>query len=289
MSINSDKQFALAFQLPNNRLIRLIHKFLKPIKHRIIKKHTKKWIKLDLVDEEIYVNLSKLLMDETESVTSSDDEKKTDIKKTVPYRWYKKRWIVVRNAIGKTKTKINTYLDYGCGECDITEYLGQKLGLDKKHTLGVDIEGWMDTLYDSPKPDTITFTQIKSNGQLPYKTNSIDLITLFQVLHHVQNIEEPFEEIMRVLKPGGVIVIREHNCQESDEVLAALIDIEHGLYDIVTRGIPYKDFIKQHYAKYRSINDWKDFLSYGGRNKFLSEDIDDKSITKYFYLAYQKT
>jgi len=286
--------FKLAYELPEDRLVRLVRKFI-PLDKKIINKNLAQWI--NLTDEEIYSKLINLRNNETESV--SDDEKKEhkkskpskskkpNINKKIPYK-YKERWEVIRNSIKKVNIGVTRYLDYGCGECDITEFLGKKLNLKKVNILAVDIEGWMGELYDKPKSKQITFTQIKLDGKLPYKTKSISLITLFQVFHHIPDMNQSFVEINRVLKPGGIIIIREHNCDEDNKKLEALINIEHGIWDVIVREMPYKTFVTQHYAKYYPIEFWKQFLSYNNKNQFIFEKIDSKSITKYFYLAYKK-
>ncbi len=291
MSTTSDPGlFKLAYKLPKDRLVRLVRKFI-PLDKKIIDKNLAQWI--NLTDKEIYVKLSALRNNETESV--SDDEKKHKsskskkplVNKKIPYK-YKERWEVIRNSIKKVHVSITQYLDYGCGECDVTEFLGKKLNLKKTNILAVDIEGWMGELYDEPKSNEISFTKIKIDGQLPYKDNSINLITLFQVLHHIPDMNKAFIEINRVLKPGGIIIIREHNCAEDDKELEALINIEHGIWDILVREMPYETFVAQHYAKYYPIEFWKQFLEYDGKNEFILEKIDKISITKYFYLSYKK-
>ncbi|GIU68449.1 MAG: hypothetical protein KatS3mg093_336 [Candidatus Parcubacteria bacterium] len=53
--------------------------------------------------------------------------------------------------------------------------------------------------YISPKP----------SGKIPFKNNYFDLITCFGTLHHVPNVSYVFKELVRVLKKGGFLLIRE--------------------------------------------------------------------------------
>lgn len=53
--------------------------------------------------------------------------------------------------------------------------------------------------YLSPNPD----------GTLPLDTNSFDLVTAFGVLHHIPNVSAVLGELARVLRPGGLLAIRE--------------------------------------------------------------------------------
>ena len=47
---------------------------------------------------------------------------------------------------------------------------------------------------------------------IPLKSNSLDSVLLIGLLHHIpKQLEEAFSEILRILKPGGTIVIDEPN------------------------------------------------------------------------------
>jgi len=46
-------------------------------------------------------------------------------------------------------------------------------------------------------------------GDLPFSDNSFDLITCFGVLHHIPNVSFVLHEIIRVLEPGGHLLLRE--------------------------------------------------------------------------------
>lgn len=47
------------------------------------------------------------------------------------------------------------------------------------------------------------------SGSLAFPNDSFDLITCFSALHHVPNVEFVLRELIRVLKPGGILMIRE--------------------------------------------------------------------------------
>jgi ubiquinone/menaquinone biosynthesis C-methylase UbiE len=52
---------------------------------------------------------------------------------------------------------------------------------------------------------------IKPNilGNLDFADNSFDLIVSFSVLHHIPNVSYVMSELIRVLKPNGILLIRE--------------------------------------------------------------------------------
>lgn len=47
------------------------------------------------------------------------------------------------------------------------------------------------------------------SGELPFDDGSFDLATSFGVLHHIPNVSTVIAELARVMKPGGLIAIRE--------------------------------------------------------------------------------
>ncbi|MDC3250216.1 class I SAM-dependent methyltransferase [bacterium] len=46
-------------------------------------------------------------------------------------------------------------------------------------------------------------------GEIPCDNDSVDLITCLGVLHHIPNVTHVFDELIRVLKPGGYCIVRE--------------------------------------------------------------------------------
>ncbi len=47
------------------------------------------------------------------------------------------------------------------------------------------------------------------NGDISLPDSSVDLITCFDVLHHIPNVSHIIEEFARVLEPGGLVLLRE--------------------------------------------------------------------------------
>lgn len=68
-----------------------------------------------------------------------------------------------------------------------------------------------DTRYWKPKVCGVpaTYRAPGPNGELPVASASADLLTCFGVLHHVARVSEALSEVSRVLKPGGIALIRE--------------------------------------------------------------------------------
>ncbi len=116
------------------------------------------------------------------------------------------------------------YLDIGSFKGDITEAVGKHFNLNKFQIHGIDIKEYTHN-------DNFIFT--KYDGiTIPYNHESFDLVTCFMVLHHVpkENLNSLLKEIFRVMKPGGVLIIREHDAKGKDFML---LDTLHEYYDYV--------------------------------------------------------
>jgi len=55
----------------------------------------------------------------------------------------------------------------------------------------------------------IQYIQANYSGKIPIESDSIDLITCFGCLHHIPKISIIIDEINRIIKPKGIVMIRE--------------------------------------------------------------------------------
>ncbi len=92
-------------------------------------------------------------------------------------------------------------LDLGCAYSFMLNLLGQKAG--RKFGLDFDFQKLKEGSLRFPK---IHYTA-GSGETLPYKDNSFDVITFFEVLEHVENEGRFISEVRRVLKPQGAIML----------------------------------------------------------------------------------
>jgi SAM-dependent methyltransferase len=127
----------------------------------------------------------------------------------VKLRWLLRKFPALRNVDGHF-----SLLDYGCGRGDLLRLMA-KYGL-KPHMLGSDVSAGM--LEEGIKiwPAAIAPLPVfmpQNNTDVPCGSGSIDLLIISSVLHHVAISERPlvYREINRLLKPGGHVVIFEHN------------------------------------------------------------------------------
>jgi ubiquinone/menaquinone biosynthesis C-methylase UbiE len=135
------------------------------------------------------------------------------------------------------------YLDIGCSLGIITNIITKKL--DIKSSYGLDILPYekvatnfneKESFYNMIEPTNIIeegsyYIQVeKQNRILPFTSDSFDLITCIMSLHHIDNYVQYICEIIRCLKPSGILIIQEHNVNTEEQKY--MLNILHGLYSI---------------------------------------------------------
>lgn len=93
--------------------------------------------------------------------------------------------------------------------------------------------------------------------------NSIDLIICTIGLHHCppQKLDAFIASIKRVLRPGGIFLLREHNAHTPD--LVSLAYAAHSIYNVI---IPQEtlEAEMQEVRNFQSLADWKQLLEFHG-------------------------
>jgi len=143
-------------------------------------------------------------------------------------------------------------LDIGCSQGLITESIGWELKLDESQVYGCDVR----PLQQKRK---FQFQLVKDSEPLPYESNTFNVITALMSLHHIETIELTLKEVNRLLKPGGVFIIREHDLFTPE--LEIVLDVMHGLYTRVWSNPPEQySFCDNFFAQYRSKNEWTQMI-----------------------------
>lgn len=110
----------------------------------------------------------------------------------------------------------------------------------------------------------VTYVKPLPSGNMPFDSDSLDLITCFGVLHHIPNVSMLVEEFYRVLKPGAYALLREPIISMGDwrKPRTGLTKRE--------RGIPLpilRDFVKQ--AGFKVVRERKCMFSLTSRLKHV--------------------
>lgn len=179
--------------------------------------------------------------------------------------------------------KINSYLDFGGSDGSISSAIADSLNIDKSVAYSADIEKWFSRKIIK-KQDNITYLILKPNQRINLPDNSIDLITCFQVLHHIENIDFVLKELYRI--SNGILIIREHDCENINDKM--LCDLEHSIYEITMEQIPNIRFLNDYEAWYKNKSTWNRLLETHGFKFINIKYPTKKTPTKYYYASYKK-
>lgn len=173
---------------------------------------------------------------------------------------------------------VSSYLDIGGGDGGITQHVAEFVGATDVHCVEVK-DAPADTHIKYSKPDA---------GKLPYPDASFDLITAIMSLHHIQELDVMVSEIHRVLKPGGYLFIKEHDCW--NEFDAMLVDIEHCFFIHVLehQETASMDHVVEHYKNYVGWDATLAPLQYIHGNYYYTNVRNTPSATRAYTCLYQK-
>ncbi|CAF4478135.1 unnamed protein product, partial [Rotaria sp. Silwood2] len=127
------------------------------------------------------------------------------------------------------RQKIKSYFDLGCGDGTITAGIGVYLGLTKENIFGGDV-------YEGQN-NAITFVKVNENqSTIDLPSNHVDLITSFVTFHHISQLEKTLSELVRILRPGGYLIMREHDCKKEYSLSAKYLNFVHAIMMIARVG-----------------------------------------------------
>jgi ubiquinone/menaquinone biosynthesis C-methylase UbiE len=179
------------------------------------------------------------------------------------------------------------YLDLGGGDGSITSAIANKLNLSKDRSINADVDEWFSNILPKDLQSDITYVTINEYGRLPFRDEEFSLVTAFQSLHHIEDFEVRIEELKRITRKGGFLLIREHDVFNSYTQM--LVDIDHSLYEVSTNK-DFNNYLNEYNAYYQSKNKWTQLLSshftfidginYGNKTY--------KNPTRIYYALYRK-
>jgi 2-polyprenyl-3-methyl-5-hydroxy-6-metoxy-1,4-benzoquinol methylase len=246
----------------------------------ILQKFPHNKIIIDIIEKNINKNISdnelyKLIRKKYIKYIPKNDTR--DIKRGI-YRGKDLEFIGIRFA---DTSKIK-YLDIGCGNGDITCGIASHFNFNKKNIYGMDL---IDP-FDKNEKKSKCFNYISYDGiHYPKFDFKFDIVTIFQTLHHVKNLESMMNFIRSISKKNTKIIIREHNAITNIE--KTLIDIQHFIYGKILAKEVYENFDDIFYSNYKSKIEWKllfkqyGFKSADSKNIIIS-DVNDKIYYQIF-------
>lgn len=230
-------------------------------------------------DEKIYVKLRKLMKNEVLSKTTMDHINSKSKKANIRFSEICKIPNIMTHI-----DDVERYMDFGAGDCSMAVLLGKHFKVNNIYA--IDISKWDGSLFDSGIYKDKCNYRTYDGTTIPFRTNSFDLITSFQVLHHIKTIDIILSELYRVLCYGGVLIIREHNCHSNK--MYKLIEIEHELHNKVFNPEINE---KEAYSCYRQKSVLKQLIIDAGFEYIGQYCMDDDvwNPTRYYYQAFLKS
>lgn len=106
-----------------------------------------------------------------------------------------------KKAYNWLPNKIDRLLDVGCASGYFTIYFKNKA----RNVYGIDVN--KEFIYRAKKKyKNIDFRLLKSK-KLPFKSNFFDVVTILDVLEHVNDDQTMINEIYRILKKDGILIL----------------------------------------------------------------------------------
>ncbi len=177
-------------------------------------------------------------------------------------------------------------LDFGGDKGVVASKMASIYKLSPGSAIVSDVPEWYghkrERLYNN-----VTFQTLHSY-RLPFEDGQFDTILSLMVLHHIDKVEITCQELRRIMKPGGLLFLREHDCENEDE--SRLIDIEHSLYELVLSTKTKQDtleYLANYRAYYRPMKEWTKMLSRVGFQEVNLKYEPAKGYTKYAYRVYE--
>lgn len=188
-----------------------------------------------------------------------------------------KRFADVCELVGLKGVK--RYLDVGTNDGSIFETFQTRLKLQLEDTFVSDLEDKRVRKLQTTfiKPVTLEAYDVISNDFL-------DLVTMFMVLHHVNDIPNLLIKINQKMRDGAILVVREHDVDPATD-LATVLNIYHGFNEYIWTANPIVN-IPHAYGHYKQRRDWIALVECFGFKLESQKLMKDKFST--VYLVFRK-
>lgn len=123
-------------------------------------------------------------------------------------------------------------------------------------------------------------------------SSSVEAVVFYTGLHHIpsEKLNAFIHSIVRILKPGGSLIVREYNCDNAQ--LMTLITTTHSLYNAIAKNIPFEEE-QNEIRNFKPLQEWIEFMKGAGLKLELYNDqpglLQDGDPTKNTLLKFTKT
>ena len=215
--------------------------------HKFLLNKVKEWKNKFLNNEEIiYNNIIKnkdgfikfatrfLDMDIKPFFTTNELQTFIDIRKNIKNKNKEsnKSFENIKTLLKDININNNVFVDIGCGSGVLTNLIKKEYKFNIVHCFETNN-------YINPKFNDIEINMIK-NAVINLPDKSVDLILCNFSLHHIQEINKIINEIKRILKQGGYLIIQEHD--NTSDKQKELLDFYHYINYLLLVDIKDEDF-----------------------------------------------
>ena len=172
---------------------------------------------------------------------------------------------------------MESFLDFGGGHGDFAHRI-KEVYKNVKTSVSLDLKTWYSKEHTAKHKD-VEYVFVNTIT-LPFASDSFDVISILQVIHHLDEQRETLKELYRISR--GVLFIREHDCQTPEDKVC--IDLEHMIHEVSFRK--NKSICCTYQAQYLSKQDLYEMLRDVGF--VLIKDTVPKSVTNCYYSAWKK-
>lgn len=122
-------------------------------------------------------------------------------------------------------------------------------------------------------------------------SNSVEAVVFYTGLHPIpsEKLSAFIQSIVRILKPGGSLIVREYNC-DSDQLMT-LITTTHSLYNAIAKNIPFEEE-QTETRNFKPLQEWIALLKEAGLELELYNDqpgiLQEGDPTKNTLLKFTK-
>lgn len=278
-----------------DRLDGMIHKIFRPLSRQ-----NKQTIKKNIIQSKNNIpqtlqSISRLVVDDFTKFKRVSDENRQDfiVSKILKF--------IQSNAPEIISEQLRI-VDIGGGNGNVLQLINTTLGLTEKKDNFICVEtktDWVESYDFNHKNITYMFW---NNHSLQIQDNTFDCVLCMVSLHHMtdETIVTTLQEIERILKPGGILLIKEHDANQDS---MKFIVWEHHLYHIMDDAyqgkiIDVDNYLGHNIANFKSKQEWQKLIEEKGHitwkittNRFLDGPFtkDDKNASNLYWDVYTKS
>jgi SAM-dependent methyltransferase len=129
------------------------------------------------------------------------------------------------------------------------------------------------------------FSNVRNNDISEIPEESVDLVTLNMGLHHLhqEDVSEFLKIVKKILRPGGVFIVREHDARPD---LIPILDLAHSVFNVVT-GVTLENE-RTEIRAFRSVKDWCKILEGAGFQNVFMYGLEKTDPTEDYMLTFIK-